>query len=207
MAPDCSSSMSWHQPSEMTQPNRESGVIQHHQNHYWNCLRRPMHPSTDVCPSTLLFLAPQLSSSAPGLLAVHPCNIQQLPGDKCLSNDGAHNSTGPSTVLLATAPHDWNLYMITAMMVCTYRSAEVSNVTLLGPEPVVQSCHVDGSYCNVRDVTVLGPASSFGNNCSPLSENKTDKKVTQTNNIIVRTCWETVTMHGRYIHVPQLRVC
>ncbi len=41
-------------------------------------------------------------------------------------------------------------------MVYTYRSSEVSTVTLLGPEPGMQSGHVHGSYCDVRDVTVAG---------------------------------------------------
>ncbi len=76
----------------MSQPGTESGVIQHHQNHYWNRLRRLVHPNTGVCPSTLVLLAPQLSSFAPGPLAVHPCNIPQPPDNKCLGNDGAHKS-------------------------------------------------------------------------------------------------------------------
>ena len=71
----------------MTQPGRESDFIQHHQNHYWNRLHRPMHPDTGVCLLLLVLLAPQLSSSAPGLLAVHPCNIPQPPYTKCLGND------------------------------------------------------------------------------------------------------------------------
>ena len=77
-----------------------SDVILHHQNHYWNRLRRPVHPNIGVCLLLLVLLAPLLSSSAPGLLAMRPCNIPQPHDNTCLGNDAAHNSAIPSTIVL-----------------------------------------------------------------------------------------------------------
>ncbi len=117
-----------------------------------------MHPNTGVCLLLLVLLAPQLSSSAPGLLAMHPCNIPQLCDNECLGNNAAHNSPFPSTVLLVMVD---TLNVIIAMMNCMHRLSEVSHVRLLGPEPFVQSGHCMEAMVMSASLQPLGLATPF----------------------------------------------